>query len=80
MRCEKISNILKENPTINIEIAGHTDSRGNDSLNKKISQDRANSVKELLIGLGIKEEELKAVGYGEEFSNCKKMMKMVYLR
>ena len=68
---EKISNILKENPTIKIEIAGHTDSRGNDSLNKKISQDRANSVRVLLIELGIKEERIKAVGYGEEFPIAK---------
>ena len=68
---EKIGKIIKENPTINIEVAGHTDSRGNDLLNKQISQDRANSVKELLVGLGIKEERIKAVGYGEEFPIAK---------
>ena len=68
---EKIGKIIKENPTINIEVAGHTDSRGNDLLNKQISQDRANSVKELLIGFGIKEERIKAVGYGEEFPIAK---------
>lgn len=68
---EKIGKIIKENPTINIEVAGHTDSRGNDLLNKQISQDRANSVKELLVGLGIKEDRIKAVGYGEEFPIAK---------
>lgn len=68
---EKIAKILKDNPTITIEVAGHTDSRGNDSLNKQISQDRANSVKDLLVGLGIKDERIKAVGYGEEFPIAK---------
>lgn len=68
---EKIAKILKDNLTINIEVAGHTDSRGNDSLNKQISQDRANSVKELLVGLGVNESRVKAVGYGEEFPIAK---------
>ena len=68
---EKIAKILNDNPTISIEVAGHTDSRGKDELNKQISQDRANSVKDLLVGLGIKEERIKAVGYGEEFPIAK---------
>lgn len=68
---EDISKILKEYPTLNFEIAGHTDSRGNDDLNKKISQDRANSVKNLLISFGIDENRIKAVGYGEEFPIAK---------
>ncbi|PRM90186.1 hypothetical protein CJ671_03480 [Aliarcobacter cryaerophilus] len=63
---EKVSNILKENTNFNIEIAGHTDSRGNKELNKKISQDRANRVKEILESFGIYKERIKAVGYGNE--------------
>lgn len=66
-----ISKILKENPTLKVEVAGHTDSRGKDELNKQISQDRANSVKEFLVGLGIDENRIKAVGYGEEFPIAK---------
>jgi outer membrane protein OmpA-like peptidoglycan-associated protein len=64
---EDIAKILNEYPTFNLEVAGHTDSRGNDDLNKKISQDRANSVKKLLISFGVNEDRIKAVGYGEEF-------------
>jgi outer membrane protein OmpA-like peptidoglycan-associated protein len=63
----KISQILKDNKSIKIEIAGHTDSRGEESLNKQISQERANSVKDILVSLGVSNDNLTAVGYGEEF-------------
>lgn len=68
---EKIAKLLSTNPTIKIEIAGHTDSRGSSSLNKRISQDRANSVMASLIDLGIDKNRLKAVGYGEDFPIAK---------
>lgn len=64
---EEIAKILKNNATIKIEIAGHTDSRGSESLNKSISQARASSVRDVLISLGIDKDRIKAVGYGEEF-------------
>lgn len=63
---ENLSNILKQNPKFTIEVGGHTDSRGNKELNKKISQDRANRVKEILESFGIDKERIKAVGYGNE--------------
>ena len=63
----EIAKILNENPNFKIEIAGHTDSRGSDSLNKQISQHRASSVREVLISLGIDKNRVTAVGYGEEF-------------
>jgi outer membrane protein OmpA-like peptidoglycan-associated protein len=68
---EEIAKILKDNPTFKIEIAGHTDSRGSDSLNKQISQDRAASVREVLISLGIEKDRITAIGYGEEFPIAK---------
>ncbi|MGA1931799.1 OmpA family protein [Arcobacter sp. YIC-464] len=68
---QKVADILKEYEMLKIEIAGHTDSRGRASLNLRISQDRANSVKKELIKLGVKEENLKAVGYGEKFPIAK---------
>lgn len=64
---QKVADILKEHENIKVEIAGHTDSRGRASLNLRISQDRANSVKNELVKLGVKEESLKAVGYGEKY-------------
>ena len=63
---EEIAKILNDNPTLKVEISGHTDSRGRDSLNKKISQDRASSVRDILISLGINKDRVTAIGYGEE--------------
>lgn len=62
----KIVEILKKYDNYKVEVAGHTDSRGNPVLNKKISQDRANSVKSILIELGVKESRIVANGYGNE--------------
>lgn len=68
---QKVADILKEHENIKVEIAGHTDSRGRASLNLRISQDRANSVKKALSSLGINKDRLKAVGYGEKFPIAK---------
>lgn len=68
---ERIAKILNENINIRVEIAGHTDSRGENALNKKISQDRANSVKDVLVSLGVDKDRLIAIGYGEEFPIAK---------
>ena len=68
---EKIANILNENKNFKVEISGHTDSRGEKALNKQISQDRANSVMDALITLGVAKDRLTAIGYGEEFPIAK---------
>src|SRR5207248_1569590 len=57
--------ILIDNPSIIVEIGSHTDSKGNDEYNMKLSQARAQSVVDYLIGRGIPAERLKAQGYGE---------------
>ena len=67
----QIAKILDENKNTKIEIGGHTDSRGEKELNKQISQDRANSVRDALITLGISADRLTAVGYGEDFPIAK---------
>lgn len=66
-----IAKILQENSQVKIEIGGHTDSRGEKELNRQISQDRANSIKDALIFLGINQDRLTAVGYGEDFPIAK---------
>lgn len=63
---EMITNILKENPNIKIEVAGHTDAAGARKLNQGISVGRAVAVKNLLIKNGIEKDRLKARGYGED--------------
>ncbi len=62
---KKLADILKRHSTIKVEIAGHTDSDGDDNLNLRLSQARVDSVKDELILLGISPDRLRAVGYGE---------------
>lgn len=55
---------LKRNVKAKIEIEGHTSSDGSDELNQKLSEDRANSVREYMIRKGIASDRVTAVGYG----------------
>ncbi len=63
---------FKENPDLKIEIGSHTDSRGSDAYNLKLSQARAQSVVDYLISKNIPNETLQAKGYGETkpTNNC----------
>ncbi|MCZ2356254.1 MAG: OmpA family protein [Bacteroidia bacterium] len=56
---------LKENTTIKLEIGGHTDSDGDDTSNLKLSQQRAEAVKKVLVSLGVEDSRLSPKGYGE---------------
>ena len=56
---------MEANPELIVEIMSHTDSKGSDKYNEKLSQQRAESVVAYLISKGIKPERLKAKGYGE---------------
>lgn len=58
--------MLNENPNITIELSAHTDYRGAEAYNKKLSQKRAESVVNYLINHGIAADRLTPVGYGEE--------------
>lgn len=63
---DEAAKILKENPTIRVEIGGHTDSRGSASYNQKLSQERAEAVRLYLIqNHSIESNRLLAKGYGE---------------
>jgi OOP family OmpA-OmpF porin len=57
--------VLKDQPAITLEIQGHTDSRGEDAHNMKLSQSRAEAVKHYLAEHGIDPTRLTARGYGE---------------
>lgn len=56
---------LNENPTLKIELASHTDSRGSDSYNKALSQRRAQAAVDYLVSRGIARDRMVAMGYGE---------------
>ena len=62
---DKLVTLLKEYPKLVIEVSGHTDSKGNDAANLKLSQMRSQAVVNALIKKGIKKENLVAKGYGE---------------
>jgi outer membrane protein OmpA-like peptidoglycan-associated protein len=62
-----VANVLKEHPEIlKLEVQGHTDNRGSKQLNKKLSQDRAESVKKALESRGVEATRLLAHGYGPD--------------
>jgi outer membrane protein OmpA-like peptidoglycan-associated protein len=58
--------IMKEYPSAKFAIEGHTDSVGSAKLNKRLSEERANSVMQFLITNGISSSQLSAQGFGEE--------------
>jgi outer membrane protein OmpA-like peptidoglycan-associated protein len=62
---DKIVQFLTDNPTITIELSSHTDSRGDDKYNMKLSQKRAESSKTYMVSKGIKPEKITSKGYGE---------------
>jgi OOP family OmpA-OmpF porin len=57
--------ILRNYPNAKFSIEGHTDSDGSDKFNQKLSEDRANAVRNALIEKGVKADNLTAVGFGE---------------
>lgn len=61
----RMVSLLSENPSLKIEIASHTDSKGSNEYNNKLSQARAQSVVDYLISKGIAQDRLTAKGYGE---------------
>ncbi|MEZ0540113.1 OmpA family protein [Fibrella arboris] len=62
---ERLADFLKTNPTTRIEIAGHTDDRGDPTANLELSRKRAQSVIDYLAKMGVAPTRLKAIGYGK---------------
>ena len=62
---KQMAQVLKDNPTIIVEIGSHTDSRSTAEYNQTLSQKRAESAVNYIIGLGIEKDRLIAKGYGE---------------
>lgn len=62
---DKLVNVLQKYPETNIQVIGHTDSRGSEDYNQKLSEQRANRVVEYLKNHGIASSRLSAKGMGE---------------
>jgi outer membrane protein OmpA-like peptidoglycan-associated protein len=60
-----IATILTDNPHVNVEMSGHTDSRGTAAYNEKLSQQRIEAVLQFLSREGVETYRIKGKGYGE---------------
>ena len=62
----KISGIILSHPGLNLEVDGYTDSIGSDDYNMKLSEQRADSVRDYLTGQGLAGDNVSALGFGKE--------------
>lgn len=65
LELERVLELLNKNPKMTVEISAHTDDKGSDEYNNKLSQARAESVVKFLAEKGIAKERLVAKGYGK---------------
>jgi OOP family OmpA-OmpF porin len=63
---DRVAGSLIGNPTVIVEVAGHTDNTGRRATNLRLSQERANAVRAYLIRLGVPAEQVRARGYGPD--------------
>jgi outer membrane protein OmpA-like peptidoglycan-associated protein len=63
---EKLNNIMQNNPSVFVEVTGHTDSKGTDEYNRQLSVQRARSVINYLSNKGISSQRFVAKGLGEQ--------------
>jgi outer membrane protein OmpA-like peptidoglycan-associated protein len=63
---QKIIQFLKENPSVKLEISGHTDNTGSATYNRQLSEKRARSVYQYLVDKGIVAARLTPKGYGPD--------------
>jgi outer membrane protein OmpA-like peptidoglycan-associated protein len=61
----RVLEVLNEMPALKIEVSSHTDSKGSDEYNNKLSQSRAQAVVDYLLSKGIKTDRVVAKGYGK---------------
>lgn len=65
MSISQIGEIIRKYPEDRLRVVGHTDTDGSNELNAKLSQQRADSVKSLLIRSGVPSDYIQTVGMGE---------------
>lgn len=61
---DMVADFMKQNPHVEIELAGHTDNRGRHDQNMKLSRERVYAVKDYLVKKGIEEKRITGKGYG----------------
>jgi len=75
LQIQQFADFLFENCDLTIVLEAHTDSIGTKSDNLSLSLKRANSIKSYLVSLGILDERIKIVGYGEDKPKVSNMLK-----
>ena len=71
VRLDTLVQTLVDNPKISIELSSHTDSRGKDAYNLKLSQQRADAAVAYIVSKGISKSRITAKGYGETLPKVK---------
>jgi outer membrane protein OmpA-like peptidoglycan-associated protein len=61
----KVSGILQSYPGLKLQVEGYTDSVGSDELNQKLSENRADAVRDFLVSQGVSPDNISATGYGK---------------
>jgi outer membrane protein OmpA-like peptidoglycan-associated protein len=64
---DKLAQFLKAYPKRNVVIEGHSDNVGNEEFNVKLSQQRADAVRDLLVSRGVAAQRIQTKGYGPKF-------------
>jgi outer membrane protein OmpA-like peptidoglycan-associated protein len=64
---DKLAEFLKKNPTRNLLIEGHTDNTGAEDFNLRLSQQRADAVKDALVSRGVGADRITTKGYGPKY-------------
>lgn len=62
---------LKKNPSVRIEVEGHSDERGTNEYNLALGAKRAQAAKDYLISLGVSADRIATASYGEEIPACR---------
>ncbi len=62
---DRLVTTLNESPKMAIEVRGHTDNTGSNAINEKLSQDRADAVREYFVSKGIEPDRIGSKGFGE---------------
>ena len=71
VRLDTLVQTLVDNPKISIELSSHTDSRGKDAYNMKLSQQRADAAVAYIVSKGVAKARITAKGYGETLPKVK---------
>ncbi len=61
----KVSGILQAYPGLKLQVEGYTDSVGSDQMNQKLSENRADAVRDFLVSQGVQPDNISATGYGK---------------